>query len=50
VTARIEQDQAAGLAKDFATRSVAIALNRMDIGTFIHHFVQHSRSKSHPVH
>ena len=50
VTARIEHDQAAGLAKDFAGRSVAIALNRMDIGTFIHHFGRHPRSKPQPVH
>jgi hypothetical protein len=50
VTARIEQDQAAGLAKDFEARSVTIAVNRMDIGTFIHHFGRHPRSKPQPVH
>jgi len=49
VTARIEQDQAAGLTPDFEARPVAIALNRMDIGILIHHFGRHPRSKPQPV-
>jgi hypothetical protein len=49
-TARIEQNQAARLAKDFEARSVSIALNRMGIGIFIHHFNRHPRSKPQPVH
>ena len=49
VTARIEQDQAAGLTPDFEARHVAIALNRMDIGILIHHFGRHPRSRPHPV-
>jgi hypothetical protein len=28
----------------------SIALNRMDIGIFIHHFDRHPRSKPQPVH
>jgi AcrR family transcriptional regulator len=35
VTARIKLDQAAGLSPNFEARSVAIALNRMDIGILI---------------
>lgn len=50
VTARIEQDQAAGLTPDFEARPVAIALNRMDIGILIHHFGRHPRSRPQPVH
>jgi AcrR family transcriptional regulator len=49
VTARIEQDQTAGLALEFDARSVAIALNRMDIGTVIHHFGRRPRSRPQPV-
>jgi TetR/AcrR family transcriptional regulator, ethionamide resistance regulator len=49
VTARIEQDQAAGLTPDFEARHVAIALNRMDIGILIHHFGRHPRSRPQPV-
>ena len=49
VTARIKQDQAAGLAADFEARPVAMALNRMDIGILIHHFGRHPRSKPQTV-
>lgn len=49
VTARIIQDQATGLAADFEARSVAIALNRMDIGILIHHFGRNPRSELQPV-
>lgn len=49
VTARIEKDQAAGLVPDFDARAVAIALNRMDVGTLIHHFGRRPRSKPDPV-
>jgi hypothetical protein len=42
-------DQAAGQAKDFEARSVTIALNRMEIGTFIHHFARHPRIKPQQV-
>lgn len=49
VTARIKQDQAAGLAPGFEARPVAIALNRMDIGILIHHFGRRPRSKPQPV-
>ena len=49
VTARIEQDQAAGLTPDFEASHVAIALNRMDIGILIHHFGRHPRSRPQPV-
>ena len=49
VTARIEQDQAAGLAPAFEARPVAIALNRMDIGALIHYFGRRPRSKPQPV-
>ena len=45
VTARIEQDQAAGLAEQFDARPVAVALNRMDVGVLIHHFGKRPRSK-----
>ena len=45
VTARIEQDQAAGLAERFDARPVAVALNRMDVGVLIHHFGKRPRSK-----
>jgi AcrR family transcriptional regulator len=49
VTARIKQDQAAGLAPGFEARPVAIALNRMDVGILIHHFGRQPRSKPQPV-
>ena len=49
VTARIMQDQAAGLAPDFDPRSVAIALNRMDVGILVHHFGRDPRSEIQPV-
>lgn len=49
VTARIEQDQAAGLASGFEARPVAIALNRMDIGALIHYFGRRPRSNPQPV-
>jgi TetR/AcrR family transcriptional regulator, ethionamide resistance regulator len=49
VTARIKQDQEAGLAPGSEARSVAIALNRMDIGVLIHHFGRRPRSKPQPV-
>ena len=49
VTARIKQEQAAGLAPGFEARPVAIALNRMDIGILIHHFGRRPRSKSQPT-
>lgn len=49
VTARIIEDQATGLAPDFDARSVAIALNRMDIGLLIHHFGRNPRSELKPV-
>lgn len=45
VTARIEQDQAAGLAPSFEAHPVAIAINRMDIGILIHHFGRRPRSQ-----
>ena len=45
VTARIKLDQAAGLSPNFEAHSVAIALNRMDIGILIHHFGRRPRSK-----
>ena len=49
VTLRIEQDQEAGLSPGFDARLVAIALNRMDIGTVIYHFGSRPRSKMEPV-
>ena len=49
VTARIEKDQAAGRVPPFDARAVAIALNRMDVGTLIHHFGRRPRSKPDPV-
>ena len=49
VTARIKQDQEAGLVPGFEARPVAIALNRMDIGILIHHFGRRPRSKPQPV-
>lgn len=49
VSDRIERDQATGLALEFSARPVAIALNRMDIGTLIHHFGRRPRSKPEPV-
>jgi len=45
VTERIEHDQAAGLIPSFEVRPVAIALNRMDVGTVIHHFGSRPRTK-----
>lgn len=45
VAARIQQDQAAGVAEPFDARAVAIALNRMDVGVLIHHFGRRPRSK-----
>ena len=45
VTARIEQDQAAGMVEQFEARPVAVALNRMDVGVLIHHFGKRPRSK-----
>lgn len=48
-TARIEKDQAAGLGPDFDARGVAIALNRMNVGTLIHHFGRRPRSKPESV-
>ena len=45
VTARIAQDQAAGVAERFDARPVAVALNRMDVGVLIHHFGRRPRSK-----
>lgn len=38
VAERIARDQASGLVPKFDARPVAIALNRMDVGTLIHHF------------
>ncbi len=49
VTSRIEKDQAAGRAPKFDARLVAVALNRMDVGTLIHHFGRRPRSKPGPV-
>ncbi len=49
VAERIERDQAAGLVPKFDARPVAIALNRMDVGTLIHHFGRRPRSKPDPV-
>lgn len=49
VTFRIEQDQAAGLALPFDARSVAVALNRMDVGVLIHNFGRNPRSEILPV-
>jgi len=45
VTDRIQHDQAAGLVRGFEARPVAIALNRMDVGTVIHHFGCRPRTK-----
>jgi AcrR family transcriptional regulator len=47
---RIKQDQEAGVAPHFEPRSVAIALNRMNIGVMIHHFGRHPRCEIQPVH
>lgn len=44
VTDRIVQDQGNGLTQNFEARSIAIALNRMDIGVLIHHFGSNPRS------
>ena len=49
VTTRIEQDQAAGVVSDFDARPVAIALNRMNVGTLIQHFGRRPRSRPKPV-
>ena len=49
VTARIQKDQAMGLAQRFDARQIAISLNRMDIGTVIHHFGRRPRSEPQPV-
>ena len=49
VAERIARDQAMGLIPDFDSRGVAIALNRMDVGTFIHHFGRRPRSRPEPV-
>ena len=49
VAERIERDQSAGLVSEFEARPVAIALNRMDVGTLIHHFGRRPRSKAEPV-
>ena len=49
VSARIEQEQAAGLTPRFDARLVAIALNRMDIGAAIHHFGRRPRSRPQTV-
>ena len=48
-TARIEMDQAAGRVPDFDARLIAVALNRMDIGTLVHHFGRRPRSRPGPV-
>ena len=45
VAQRIEQDQMVGAAPDFEARAVAVALNRMDVGTLIHHFGRRPRSQ-----
>ena len=45
VAERIEHDQAEGLVPNFSARPVAIALNRMDVGTVIHHFGSRPRTK-----
>ncbi len=44
VAARIAQDQRDGLALDFDPQLIAIALNRMDIGVYVHHFGSNPRS------
>jgi len=49
VRERIERDQASGVAPKFDAQRVAIALNRMDVGTLIHHFGRLPRSKAEPV-
>ena len=49
VAQRIERDQSSGLVPDFDARQVAVALNRMDVGTLIHHFGRRPRSKPDPV-
>lgn len=49
VRERIERDQASGMARKFDAQRVAIALNRMDVGTLIHHFGRRPRSKPEPV-
>jgi len=49
VTTCIEREQAAGLVTEFDARQVAIALNRMNIGVFAHHFGRRPRSKPTPV-
>jgi AcrR family transcriptional regulator len=45
VTERIEHHQAARLIPSFEVRPVAIALNRMDVGTVIYHFGSRPRTK-----
>ena len=49
VADRIRADQAKGVVADFEPVSIAIALNRMDVATMIHHFGQRPRSKPEPV-
>lgn len=49
VADRIRRDQAQGVVADFDPLAMAIALNRMDVATFIHHFGQRPRSKPGPV-
>jgi len=49
VTARIEQDQKAGLIPAFTARPVAVALNRMDAHVLIHAFGRRPRSEPGPV-
>ena len=49
VTARIEQQQAAGLIPAFDARPVAVALNRMDASLLIEAFGSRPRSRPEPV-
>ena len=49
VTARIEQQQAAGLIRPFDARPVAVALNRMDAALLIEAFGSRPRSRPEPV-
>jgi len=49
VCARIEADQGQGLIRNFAARPVAIALNHLNIYTYIEVFGRHPRSEPEPV-
>ena len=44
VATRIAQDQKEGMALNFDPHPIAIALNRMDIGVYVHHFGSNPRS------